>query len=124
MRGFVYHCGILATVLTATALLWGCGGNDRPDDILTQGEVVDVLEEVYIVEEKVSRLGLKVDSATLVTRLMTSKVIERMGIADSTWKKSYVWYANRPEELQTIYAMLIDSLQLREQRSDIRLQQE
>jgi hypothetical protein len=89
---------------------------ERPADILSHEEMVRVLAEVYIAEQKVTNLALGVDSAQAVFEQMKGRVFEAAGVPDSTFKKSFDFYMNRPKELEQIYSVLVDSLQLREQR--------
>lgn len=78
--------------------------------------MVNVLSEVYITEEKISRLSLEFDSAQEVFYLMRDDIARKTGIPDSTFQRSLRYYGDRPVQIQEIYAALIDSLQLREQR--------
>lgn len=107
-------CGIFLSL----ALVFSCGKADKkPDDILSQEEMVKVLAEIYIAEEKVNSLALSRDSAAQVFDLVQDKVFSTMGVPDSVFKRSIDYYTDRPRELEKIYGVLIDSLQLREQRA-------
>lgn len=104
-------------ILLSLALIFSCGGaGKKPDDILSQDEMVKVLAEIYITEEKVNSLALARDSAAQVFDLVQGKVFEATGVPDSTFRRSIDYYTDRPQELEKIYSMLVDSLQLREQR--------
>jgi hypothetical protein len=86
------------------------------DYILSQQEMVKALADIYIAEQKVSRLSLRVDSAALVFGSMEKKVFENLNVPDSVFRASVDYYMDHPDEMEMIYAVLIDSLQLREQR--------
>ena len=88
----------------------------RPDYILSQEEMVKALSEVYIAEQKVSRLSLNTDSAMQLFGPLEKKVFENLNIPDSVFRASFDYYMDHPKEMEMIYAVLIDSLQLREQR--------
>jgi hypothetical protein len=90
---------------------------ERPADILSHEEMVRVLAEVYIAEQKVTNLALGIDSAQVIFEQMKGKVFEAAGVPDSTFKKSIDYYMDRPKEFEQIYSVLVDSLQLREQRT-------
>jgi hypothetical protein len=92
----------------------------KPDGILSHQEMVKVMTELYINEEKVSRMGLSPDSAVTLFHLMKGKIFESTGVPDSVFKRSLDYYLDRPPETEMIYSILIDSLQLREQRMDYR----
>lgn len=119
VKGSFNICAKYFALFLAAATLVSCGGDKKPDAILSHEQMAAVLVEMYIMEEKVSRMGLRSDSATQVMKLLEGDIATKAGVADSLWKKSYIWYTNRPQELQTIYAIAIDSLQLREQRADV-----
>jgi hypothetical protein len=89
---------------------------DKPHDILSQDDMVKVMAEVYIAEEKVNSLALARDSAERVFTHFQQRVFETTGIPDSVFKKSIDYYMERPKEMEKIYSVLVDSLQLREQR--------
>jgi len=89
--------------------------------ILSHAEMVTVLQEIYIAEEKVNRLALPRDSATQVFGLMEVKVYEKTGVDDSVFRVSLNYYLAHPKQLEKIYAAVLDSLQLREQKASARI---
>jgi len=87
-----------------------------PDGILTHDQMVAVMSELYITEQKVSTLGMKRDSLEQIAEVMKDKVFAKVGIPDSVFRKSLNFYMDHPQELELIYTSLVDSLNLREQR--------
>ena len=61
-------------------------------------------------------MNVRRDSAEKIFELATPAIFERVGVPDSVFRKSYDYYVNRPVEMERIYAVLVDSLSLREQR--------
>jgi|SRR5690606_13148596 hypothetical protein len=100
-------------------LLLGCGDN-KPKDILTPNEMVQVMEEIYITEEKINRLALNRDSARQVFSIMKERVFAEAAVSDSVFRRSLDYYMERPRELERIFSALVDTLQLREQRTPYR----
>lgn|SRR5688572_1462469 len=98
-----------------------CGGK-RPDGILSRQEMVQVMEELYLAEEKVNHLTLSRDSSKKVFEHMGRKVFESAAISDTIFKKSFDYYMERPREMELIYTALVDTLQLREQRAPFTLE--
>lgn len=92
-------------------------GEVRPDEVLSKEEMVRVLEELYIAEEKVNQLALSRDSARKVFEALRPKVFESAAISDTVFRKSFDYYMERPRELELIYTALVDTLQLSEQRA-------
>ena len=95
--------------------------DSRPEQLLTKEEMVAVLQEIYVTEEKINRLVLPRDSSETVFTLMEEKVFEKYNIPDSTFKQSLDYYMDRPKEMELIYTALVDSLQLKEQRVPARI---
>lgn len=98
-------------------LMVSCGGTDRPDHVLSKPEMVNTFMEVYLAEEKVNRLSLNRDSATIVFDSMRVRVFKKLEMEDSVFKSSIRWYTAHPTEMQDILSALVDSLQLREQKA-------
>jgi hypothetical protein len=118
VKGILKFMGTKCGIFLSLALVFSCGQADqKPDDILSQEEMVKVLAEIYIAEEKVNSLALSRDSAAQVFDLVQDRVFSDTGVPDSVFKKSIDYYTDRPQELEKIYGVLVDSLQLREQRA-------
>lgn len=101
--------------------LVSCSTKDQiPAGVLDKAEMVQVLTEVYIAEEKVNRLALRSDSAKQVFEKMKKKIFYKAGVEDSVFKKSVNYYMEHPEEMELIYTALVDSLNLDEQRESVR----
>lgn len=101
-----------------------CNVSERkPAGILTQEQMVLTLADLYVAEEKVSRLGLSKDSAEMVFRIMEGKVFDSLKIHDSVFRASQDYYLDHPKEMEAIYSALVDSLQLREQRTSFKLEE-
>jgi hypothetical protein len=99
-------------------LLLDCTPQDEaPAGTLSKEQMVKVLVEIYVSEEKVNRLTLPRDSALAVFERMEDKIFQKTGVTDSTFEKSLNYYFEHPDQLQEIYTTVVDSLQLREQRA-------
>jgi hypothetical protein len=114
--------GFTKSIVAAFAILaFSCNKvSDRPPGILSHSRMVDVLQEIYITEEKVNRLTLTRDSAERVFDLLEGKVFEKTGVPDSVFRASLDYYFDHPKEMELIYTAVVDSLQLKEQRAPIR----
>jgi len=100
----------LVTLVTAC-------GEKRPADVLSKEEMVQVLEEVYVAEARLSQLALPRDSARVLAKVVNRRIFESAGVSDSVVMRSLDYYMARPGELEEIYSALVDTLQLREQRA-------
>ena len=119
MRGPIRYIIHLIFWLAAMAGLVSCGDR-RPEHVLSKAEMVKIMEEMYIAEEKVNHLALSRDSAKEVFSVMGAKVFERAAVSDSVFKRSFDYYMEHPREMELIYTALVDTLQLREQRAPFR----
>lgn len=109
-----YGCVLLAMVL------FGCKTKEKPPaGILPEAQMVQQITELYIMEDKIIQLGVPTDSAAKVFNIMSDKLANKTGIADSTFRRSFEYYAKDPVKLERIYSALVDSLNLKEQRSSI-----
>ncbi len=100
-------------------LVWSCNRDNEkpPAGILSKPEMIKVLSEVYLTEEKINRLGVNRDSAIAAFDFVSSRIFEKTGVADSVFDASFDYYNDRPKEMEQIYTALVDSLQLMEQRT-------
>ena len=94
-----------------------CRKKQVPEGILTQDQMVSVMSELYVAEQKISTLGVKRDSLALIFDVMKDKVFAKAGVTDSVFRKSLNYYMDHPRDLETVYISLVDSLNLREQRA-------
>lgn len=111
---FVRLCLLLAPLAWVTAC-----GEKTPEGILSRQEMVKIMEDLYLSEEKVNHLSLSRDSAKQVAAFLQEKVFESSNVNDSVFMKSFDYYMERPAQLELIYTALVDTLQLREQRAPL-----
>lgn len=91
-------------------------GERRPDDVLSRAEMVQLLEEIYIAEERLNHMALSRDSSRKVAEALTQRIFENAAITDTAFQRSFDYYMEHPKEMELIYTALVDSLQLEEQR--------
>jgi len=96
--------------------LAGCGGSSTPPGILNEKQMSKVLLEIYMAEAKVLELHVSRDSAEKVFVAFEQRIFEKLDIPEKTYKKSYQYYLDNPAKLERVYAAVVDSLSLREQR--------
>jgi hypothetical protein len=112
---------IIRTTVIICVILLGCSGRkERPEGILKPSEMVHMYTEMYVAEEKVNRLSLPRDSAEKVFKIIEKKVFEKTNISDSAFRQSIEFYMNHPQDLELIYTAVVDSLNLREQRTTVK----
>jgi len=97
-------------------LLMACGPEKMPDGILTEQQMVKVLTEMYLTEERASQISIPRDSIAKIFPQLEAKIFEKEGLSDTVFMKSMEYYKANPKKLENIYAALIDSLSLQAQR--------
>jgi hypothetical protein len=102
--------------LAPLVLLIGCKQEEKPARLLTEEEMTRILMDIYIGEEKINRLNLRRDSAEKIFEQAAPLVFRISGVSDSLFRESYNYYVAHPRELEKIYSILVDSLNLREQK--------
>jgi hypothetical protein len=96
-----------------------CKKEEKPPSILSEKEMVRVMVEIYLVEEKVNRLGVNRDSVEKIFPKFREKVFNKVHVKDSVFIKSMDYYMAHPEKLEHIYATLVDTLSFRAQAAVI-----
>ena len=112
-----YQKALHLCILSILILVLSCQRKDKvPEGILTRDQMVSVMSELYVLEQKLSTLGIKRDSIAQIFQEMKDPIFENAGITDSVFKRSLNYYMDHPQVLEGIYTSLVDSLNLREQR--------
>ncbi len=117
-----YLCGTrMKTKVTLLALLWAllaCTDDaDRPDGLIPPEKMVLILRDVHLGEQQVSQLGLRSqDSSLVVFQTLERRIYKKYGYDTAAYRRSYLYYAARPEAYQQIYRAVIDSLHKGEDR--------
>jgi hypothetical protein len=107
---------IAGLALTLLMMVSGaCRYDRKPEGVLSETEMITVLMQMYLEEERFSKISVSYDSASRLIPQFREKSFARMGISDSIYRKSMAYYIARPEKLEFIYTALIDSLSLQEQ---------
>jgi hypothetical protein len=116
---------LILTLISAAVFSWAasCSGRHKPEDVLSKAEMVQILEEMYLAEEKINRLGIPRDSAKEVFEVIKKKVFENTVATDSVFQRSFDYYMDQPKEMELIYMALVDTLQLKEQRAPFHTEQ-
>ncbi|HLT80056.1 MAG TPA: DUF4296 domain-containing protein [Cyclobacteriaceae bacterium] len=96
-----------------------CDRERRREGVLPQAEMVKALKSLYIAEEHVSRFGLRPDSARRLFNRMEDRLFENMGITRDEFQRSFDYYVEHPDEWESVYSALVDSLNLQEQKLSV-----
>ena len=115
-KGFTHHIS-LAGMIAMLIFCFSCGESPKAEGpVLTQSQMVKALIEVYLLEQKVNRMGLPRDSAERQFERFKPVIFERLNVSDSIFKRSFNYYMDHPKQMELIYSAVVDSLSLMEQR--------
>ncbi len=101
---------------TLILVLAACGNSEKPEGILTEKQMVNIMTELYLAEEKVNKLPIPYDSVKEIFPLFSERAFTKTGVSDSIFRKSLDYYMSEPEKMEGIYTTLVDSLNLKAQR--------
>jgi hypothetical protein len=122
VKGLLYKRATVFCVVLFVLLGNACDQADQDAAVLSHAEMVKILTEIYLTEQKVNRFGLARDSAEHEFDRFKKVVFKKENISDSVFRKSFNYYMDRPKEMELIYTALVDSLSLMEQRFESSLQ--
>lgn len=86
-------------------------------ELLSKREMVDVLIDIHILEAKVNKLRLQTDSSKAIYNSLEDELFENKEVDKGLYERSYQHYLVNTKEMQEIYGVVVDSLNLRHQRS-------
>jgi Domain of unknown function (DUF4296) len=106
---------VLASVLIV--LSFSCQKKkDEAKGILTKTELAAFLIDMYLAEARIDNMPIVKDSAIKLFLPYEEKLLKKYNLADSTLRKTYQYYIDHPKEMEAVYDVVIDTLNLREQR--------
>ena len=104
-------------LLTVLLLIGSCDSKpERPEDIMSESEMVEVLIDIRIAEGQVSGLTLTADSARVLFSYLEKDIFNKFQVDSAIYLKSYEYYMLHPEEFLRITDIVLDSLKVRRQR--------
>lgn len=86
---------------------------DRPpDNLIAEDRMADVLTEIHVAENRVTRMGLRsADSSKIVYKHLEAQIFKKYNVDTAAYTKSYVFYASHPAEMEAIYKRVVEKLQ-------------
>lgn len=94
-------------------------GEKEAHHILPPEQMVKALTEIYLTEQRITKLGLPFDSGRLEFERFKRNIFKKVDVSDSAFKRSFDYYMDHPAEMEKIYTALVDSLSLLEQRLEV-----
>ncbi|QIX60364.1 DUF4296 domain-containing protein [Hymenobacter lutimineralis] len=110
---------ISACAGVALTLLAAC---QRPEEIapptplVPKPEMAHLLTEIHLAEVRVDASRLTSDSAQALFLQYKDSLLRRQGVSDSAFAKSYRYYTIHDKDLEEVYKLVLDSLEVRRAR--------
>lgn len=96
-------------MLTAIA----CREKKEDGIIMSKEAMVHHLIDLHIAEAEVQNLRLKKDSTQKIFKIYEHYLLEKNGLTDSLFIRSYNYYMEHPKELEEIYESVVDSISVK-----------
>jgi hypothetical protein len=87
-----------------------------PAGLLSKEKMISILIDVHIEESKLMQRNFKPDSGQIAFRNRKEEILKKNGVSQEDFQKSYQYYMENITEMDAIYAIVIDSLSLRESK--------
>jgi hypothetical protein len=102
----------------AAVLACGCIDQGRPAGVMSKEQYAAFLVDVYLAEARFSQLLVPSDSTMRLYLAYEPELLLKNGVSDSIVKLTYQYYLSHPKEMEQVYAAVVDTLSLREQRAN------
>ncbi|WP_338874525.1 DUF4296 domain-containing protein [Spirosoma sp. SC4-14] len=103
----------MGLAMLGLGMLPGCQAqqDERPDNLIPEDRMADILTEVHKAETKVSRLGLRsLDSSNIAYKHLERQIFVKFKVDTAAYTKSYVYYSSHPREMESIYKQVVEKL--------------
>jgi hypothetical protein len=101
-------------------LLSACNSDNEvkqvPAGLLSKEKMVSIMIDVHIEESKLMQQNYTPDSGQIAFRNRKEEILKKNGVSQEDFQKSYQYYLENITEMDAIYAVVIDSLSLRESK--------
>lgn len=94
-----------------------CTSNSSPKGVLDESLMSSILVDIQLAEGKVSSLPISFDSSQVLYSLLEKDIFSKHGVTDSVFIESMEYYLESAEKMDRIYARVIDSLVVLENKT-------
>ena len=103
----------LALVILIFCLI-SCNEKKPEGGVLSEDKMVSVFVDIHLTEGIASAMPIPYDSSQTLYKLMEMDVFLKHDVSDSVFNESLRYYLQYPDQMDQIYARVIDSLVVRE----------
>lgn len=95
---------------------FGCNQTLKKEVVISPAKMTELLIDIHILEARVDKLRLTNDSAFAIYNTLQMEIFEQNEVTKSDYERSYQYYLSEPKELDQIYAIVVDSLNVIQKR--------
>ena len=85
------------------------------EDVINKEKMVKILIDMHLAEEAIENLSFDKDTLEALFARKEQEILDKYSISEELYRKSYSYYFFEPEELDKVYAVMLDSLLLYQQ---------
>ncbi len=86
----------------------------QPENLMTKQEMINFLIDLHIIEARLNMSRIPDDTVKLFFNQVEDSLFRKHQVTDSMYYKSYQYYLEHIDEMESIYEAVVDSLSLRE----------
>jgi len=88
---------------------------EKPDHLVKEKKMIEMLVDIHLAEATFNHMRYDSIIRNSTTENFYYSVLQKYGVADSVFEKSYVYYASDPKEFEKLYREVINKLAEMEQ---------
>lgn len=98
---------------------FACTSTEHTEKVLSKSIMIDLLIETHLLEGKIDKLNLKKDSAAMVFNTLQNDLFVDRQVDKKFFEKSFIYYLEEVNQMDAIYAVVVDSLNVIQKRGYI-----
>lgn len=110
------HGSIWLCIMAVGVLLLGTACNSRPDGVLSEGKMADVLADLTLVESLSGSQAATAGRSDSVAKVYRQSIMAKHGVTEAEFDSTLNWYGHHMEEYEALYTTVDKRLEDREKR--------
>ena len=112
-------------LIASLTLLFACQNESisnldvKPENLLSESEMVGVLIDIHITESALSIKNFNRDSSLTLYSYYKAEIFKEHQISEEQFKDSYEYYCKHSKEFDHIYEIVIDSIAVKEANGNL-----
>lgn len=114
---------IYKILVLLTFTLLACKSNsEKPENLLSKAQMVELLIDIHILEGKLDKLRIQRDSSTVLYNTFEREILKAHNIDKALYKSSYQYYLEEVNSMDEIYTAVVDSLNFLQTSHDAKME--